>query len=98
MARNIELRRNPALGRPYRDLRPILQNDNGRTVYHIYYGRGHTPDRRNALRLEGLPRVHLHTYDYNRHFLVGHLKETGALAHIVAAAYQRITQPGPVNI
>lgn len=98
MARNLELRRNPGLERPYRDIRRLIQNDNGRTIYHVYYGRGHTPDRRNALRLQGLPRVHLHAYDYNRHYLVAELKKTGELPRILAATYQRLTQPQPAAV
>jgi hypothetical protein len=96
MMRNLELRHNRSLERPYRDLRPILARDNGRTVYHIYYGRGHTPDRRNAERLAGLPRVHLHPYGYNKHYLVGHLKKSGELDQIMEDAYRRMSCAQPV--
>jgi hypothetical protein len=91
IGRHITLRRSPRLAAGFRDLRPILQQDNGRTTYHLYYARGHTADRRNARRLDGLPRVTLHPFDDYHHDIVRALRRTGELAAILNEAHGRTT-------
>ena len=89
MAKHAELRRDHAADHcPYFQSRSIVQADNGRTRYHVYYGR-HAPDVRNAHSLNGLPRVTLLPHDYPHHNLVGHLKDNGQLTPIVVRALDR---------
>lgn len=91
-ARHVQLRLDRAADRRYFAARPILERDNGRTRYHVYYGR-HAPDVLNARHLDGLPRVTLLPHDYPHHNLVGHLRDTGQLAVIVAGALDHGAHP-----
>lgn len=91
LRRQLALRINRLVGRGFRDTRTLLRQDNGRTIYHVYYGRGHSPDRVNAERLQDLPRVVLHPYDYHRHYLLEHVKRSGELDPLLHAVHQRLT-------
>jgi hypothetical protein len=94
IGKQIALRRSPRLAASFRDLRPILAADNGRTAYHLYYGRAHTADRRNARRLDGLPRVTLHPFDDYHHDIVRALRQTGDLSTILTTALARLSPQG----
>lgn len=90
LLKHVELRCAPATARDHYDLRPILHNDSGRTHYFIYHG-SYTPDVRNAQHLAGLPRVTLQAYAFPGHDLVGHMRDTGALAAVLNEAFARVT-------
>ncbi len=91
LRKQLALRWKRSVGRGYRDTRKLLRQDNGRTIYHVYYGQGHPPDRVNAERLRELPRVNLHPYDYNRHYLLERLKESGELGILLDTTYRRVS-------
>jgi len=90
LRKQLEMRARPGVGRDHRDLRRVLAADNGRTRYHIYYGHSHTPDRRNAERLVDLPRVTLHPYDYDQHYLMARLKKSGEMGLLLDNIYRRL--------
>lgn len=81
---NLRLRRD--IDRRYCDLRPILSNDNGRTLYRVIYGDRHPADRPNAEHLAGLPRVTLDPRPLKRHDVAGALRESGELDALLASS------------
>lgn len=97
MRKNFGQRLRPGIDRGYYDLRAVLQADNGRTRYHIYYGRDNDIDSRHAEYLDGLPRVTLHPQPLSHHDVARYLRDTGELSNILAGAYERVSGATPVS-
>jgi len=56
---------------------------------HIYYSANNRVDRLHATRMNGVPGVHLHPYQYEHHDLIRELKQRGEPGQIIERAIQK---------
>ena len=67
----------------YYDLKPVLRERTGRTIYHLYFASADRADRKHAVRMKGLPRVFLHPVRTTGHSMIRVLRDSGALTEIL---------------
>lgn len=72
------------------DLRELLSQSNGRTVYHIYYGAGHRRDHAHAERMADVPGVITHPYDTAAHQVATEIRDSGELSRILERSLQEM--------
>ncbi len=60
----------PATAHPYFDLRQVLGQSNGRTLYNLHVCSQSARDLARAIRLDGLPGVTIHRHQCNHHRVV----------------------------
>lgn len=77
------------IDRTYFDLHSVLERGNGRTLYHIYFGRGHQRDLAHARQLADIPGVVLHEYDTADHHVSTMIRDSGELEQIIQESITR---------
>jgi len=73
--------------RKYFDLKDVFMGSlPQKGNFHIYYAENNEKDQLHATRMESLPGIHLHSFQYNRHNLINILKRNGKLRKIIEKA------------
>lgn len=73
----------------YFDLKDVIRKADGKTIFNIYFSNLEYLDCEHALRLQRIPNVILHKYDYDEHNLVMKLRENGSLQNILSNALEQ---------
>ena len=76
----------PTINRRYLNLRPLIENDNGNTKYHVYYSSEYSVAVEHVNHLEEIEGVILHKYLGEGHKITVSMRNLGKLVKILLNA------------
>jgi hypothetical protein len=81
------LRQDAEICEQYFDVKPLIEDSNHKTEYHVYYCTTAPRDTQQAERLTGLPNMNLHRYEEGGHALAAALTRNGTMDRILASLF-----------